>query len=749
MLLAVLVGIALIVVVLLPAELPDPIDSELPAPAIEEAPAEIAEVDSASAPNVTGPASDRVETQATAPVNEPSDASFGSFPVLVLDIDGSPAVGIVVRSSRGDPVMGWERLMYSSRTTSTERRTDDQGRVDLPYPDPGPQPVLIGARKHGASAMQRRERTAISVDDPWVLQLESVPSMLVRLVDPSGQPVVGQEVCWWADPQRRDRTLFELESDARGEAHFDDLPRLARNANLLGSAFGLQGVFVERPIRIVQEFERASGEIELQVPATGSMKFTIRYADDAPLGDHMLTALCFALGQEEAHSEFFRWQRSDGQNVHLDEGIAFYPVVEIAQLWQFAVLPRFFGTPIASQQIGPRTAGEQVEIEIVLAPDPMARHTLRVLDTDGNPLAKTALRTDVGMAGKGGSSQTGSGGTTDEDGYLTLELPSAPNAETWTLQLSSNETGSALQWSGNGTTDGQSHDMPHEVHLQEIPRIVSGQAVFADGSPIENWVQFNLGIRARDSNEVQGIGSFTNVAKQVGTFDLRSENLPSGQLVLSARLGEVTRWTDLNVALGQENVTIVLPAVGTFSVHAGDNEAKLFAQLTLELMLPELDPKTAAKQDLFSSQASERGDSFRLTRLPIAEDHAQTSPLMALAGPMQWVAKDRFERLLFHQAFDLRAGSTREDPHIATLPKLALRMHTLRVRAASGEVLPRAYASFPTPNGSRSGYSIRNGIIEFVSVELPPAFTIRADGYVEQTVNWTGPELEVVLQPEP
>jgi hypothetical protein len=747
-LLALVAGIALLIVVFLPADPPEPIETGVPEQATKEVAAEMAEVGEQTTPSIDEAAGDRVEAEPTQLETTQPKASFGNFPILVLDVDGSPAAGVIVRSNRSDPVMGWRHLMYSTRNTP-ELRSDEQGRAELPYPDPGPQPVLIGARKQGASAMQRRERDAISADKPWVLQLERTPSMLVRLVDHAGQAVVGQEVCWWADPTQTEDTFFEIQSDAHGEARFDDLPRLARNASLLGSAFGLKGVFVNRPLHVVQAHELELGEIEIRVPETGAMKITVRYADDAPLGNMMSTSMCLRLTQADVHSEYFRWQRSDGQNVSLTEGVAFYPVVEIGQLWQFAVLPRFFGTPIASELVGPRVAGEQVELEVVLPPNPMARHTLRVFSPDGTPVAKTRLEISVGMAGSGGSSQTGTSGTTDEEGNLTLDLPAAPSPESWTLSLSSHDDGNAWRWSGAGSAAVQSHDMPFEVHLQEVARIVSGQAVFADGSACEQWVQFDLGVRARDSDEVRSAGSVMNVARKVGTFDLRADNFPSGQIVLSARLGEVTRWTDLNVALGQENVTIVLPAVGSLAVRAGDNDPKLFSKLKLMLMLPELDPKTTAERVFFSSQSVPRGRSFQLSQLPIAEDHSQTTPLTALAGPMQWAAKDSFERLLFQEAFELRASSTRKDPHLQTLPKLPLQVHTLRVRAASGELLARAHASFAVSKGSRRGISIRSGVIEFVGIELPPELKVRANGFAEQTVNWTGPELEVILQPEP
>ena len=743
LLLALAAGIALLVVVFLPADSPEPIGTGAQEQATEETAAEPAEVTDPPALSIDEASGDRVETESTPTKAPQAGASFGSFPIQVIDVDGSPAAGVIVRSSRGDPVMDWERLMYSSRA-QPELRTDDHGRAELPFPDPGPQPVLIGARKHHASAMQRRERAEISSEEPWVLQLERTPSMLVRLVNHAGQAVAGQEVCWWADPDRTDRSLIEIKTDARGEARFDDLPRLANNAPVLGTAFGLQGVFVDRPKRVIQAHELELGEIEILVPETGSMKITVRYADDAPLGKSMSTAMCFQLGQEQAHSAFFRWQRSDGQTMDLEDGVAFYPVVEIGQLWQFAVLPRFFGEPIASELVGPRVAGEGVELKVVLAPDPMARHTLRVYDPNGAPVVKTRVRIDVGMAGPGGSSSSGSSASTDEEGYLTLDLPTAPQVKTWSLKLSVQEDGTAWRWSGAGTATTLNHDMPVEVHLQELPRIVSGQAVFSDGRFPDQFVQFDLGVRAADSHEVRSLGSVINVARKVGTFDLRAEDLPSGQIVVSARLGEVTRWTDLDVAVGQQNVSIVIPDVGSFAVRAGENPRELFSQLQLMLMLPEVDSNTSGERDLFSSESVSRGQSIQLSELPIAEDHSQTAPLTALAGPMQWAAKDTFGRLLFAQAFDLRPGSTLENPHIETLPRLAL-----RVRAANGAVLARAYASFPTSDGSRRGISIRNGVIEFVGTELPPEMKLRAEGYVEQTVNWTGPELEVTLQPEP
>jgi hypothetical protein len=748
MLLGLVAGIALLVVVFLPTDPAEPLGTGTKEAAEAESPAEFAEVTEPPAPALDAAAGDRVESEPVPIEAAQPGPSFGVFPIQVLDVDGSPAAGVIVRSSRGDPVMDWERLMYSA-VKAIEIRTDEQGRAELPYPDPGPQPVLIGARKRGASAMQRRERAEILADQPWILQLETKPSMLVRLVDPAGRAVPGLKVCWWADPAQTERTLFEIKTDAQGEARFDDLPRLANNAPLLGSAFGLQGVFVDRPKRVIQAHELELGEIEIRVPETGSMKITVRYADDSPLGNSVTTAMCFRLGQEQAHSEFFRWQRSDGQNVHLDQGLAEFPVVEIGQLWQFAVLPRFFGTPIPSELIGPRIAGELVELEVVLPNDPMARHTLRLFAPSGEPVLKTRVQFDVGMSGQGGSSSSGSSATTDEEGYLTLDLPSAPKLESWTLSLSVQEDGHAWRWSGAGSATAQSHDMPIEVHLQDLPRIVSGQAVFPDGSFPEQWVQFSLGVRARESNEVESLDSIINVARKVGTFDLRAENLPSGQIVLSARLGEVARWTDLDVALGQQNVSIVIPAVGSFAVRAGENQSELFCKLELVLMLPEVDSKLAAEGGFFSSQSVPRGHDSQLGKLPIAEGHAQTTPLTALAGPMQWAARDVFGRVLFLQAFDLRADSTSKDPHIQTLPLLPLQVHTLRVRAANGEVLSRVSASFARSDDSRRGLSIRNGVIEFVCTELPPELKVRANGYLEQTVNWTGPELEVILQPEP
>ena len=743
-------AIAMVIVVLPTGQDHETVEVETPGPNQNEDPAELAEIEALASPELADPTADRVEAAPIAPATDQDGAPFGSFPVLVLDLDGSPAAGVQIRSSRGDPSMDWQHLMYSPRDTR-EVRTDEQGRATLPYPDAGSQSVLIGARKHAACAMQRRERDLISASDAWVLQLESKPSMIVRLIDRLGQPVVGQEVCWWQDPSRLDRTLFQVKSDAQGEAHFDDLPRLSRGATALGTAFGLQGVFVQRPMRVVQDFEQSQSEIELQVPETGSIQVRVRYEDDAPLGRAMSTAMCYRLSDEEVHSEFFRWQRADGQLADLDEGLAEYLTVEIGQRWQFAVLPRFFGTPITSEILGPHAAGERLELEVVLPPDPMARHTVRILDPQGAPIANARIQVSVGMTGNGGSSQSGSNGTTDEEGFMTLDLPTAPSPESWTLKISleDKEKGGGWSWSGAGTASEQSHDMPNEVRLQEVPRIVSGYAVFADGSLPEQWVQFSLGVRARDSNEVRGVGNIMNVANQVGTFDMRSEQTLSGQIVVSARLGEVTEWTDLDVAFGQENVRIELPAIGSFAVRAGENQAELFARLQLFLMLPGLDAEASTERSPFSSESVPRGDSLRASRLPLAEGHTQTQALTARAGPMQWAAKDAFERLIFQQAFDLRAGSTFKEPQIVTMPPLSLQKYTLRVRGVDGAVLPRAYASFAIPGGSRRGLSIQNGVMEFACTEFPPELKVRANGFVEQTVNWTGPELDVILQPEP
>jgi hypothetical protein len=743
-LLALLAGVALLVVMFLPAESPEPIQAVVPTQAQQEEPAELAEVETHAADSVDAEASERVEAMPAK--SELPQASFGSFSIQVLDLDGSPAAGVLVRSSRGDPAMDWRHLMYSPGK-SVETYTDAQGRAELPFPDPGPQAVLIGARKHRASAMERRERSEISSEEAWVLQLEAVPSMLVRLRDAAGQPVVGQTVSWWQDPTQLDRALMQIVSDQNGEANFDDLARLSRGAALLGTGFGVEGVFVERPLRIVQDFELNQGFIDLHVPETGSMRIRVGYEDGSPLGDSMSSAMCFRLG-EEAHDEYFRWRRVDGQSVPIKDELALYEVVEIGQFWQFAVLPRYFGTPIATQFLGPRLAGERVELEFLLPPDPMARHRVRVLDPSGQPASKSKLRIEVSMSGKGSSSHFGRSGTTDEDGYLEFDLPSVTTPESWTLDLSLSEDGRAWRWQGSGIATTESHNLPSEVQLLEIPRIVSGLAVFADGSIPDGWVRYGLGVRASDSNEVRSHDSFMNVARKPGTFDLRASDFPSGQVVLSARLGEVTYWTDLDVALGQENVTIVLPHVGSFAVRAGENSRELFARLHHYLMLPNIDPSQSKERDVFSSQSVPRGDSFKASRLPIADGHSQTSPLEALAGPMQWAAKDSFHRIVFHEAFDLPAESTRENPHLRTLPQLPLQGFTLRVRTQSGEVLARAHSSFELPSGSREHILIQNGVTDFVAAQLPPPLKVRANGFVEQTVYWTGPELEVVLQPE-
>lgn len=746
-LLALVAGIALLVVLFLPADAPEPIETIASQQTESETPHELAEVEGSATPSVAAPPGEREESEPRPAQAESSQPSFGSFPIQVLDLDGSPAAGVVVRASRGDPSMDWRHLMYSP-LKSAETRTDEQGRAELPFPDPGSQPALIGARKHRATAMERRERSQISPDQAWVIQLEATPSMLVRLRDRSGQPVAGRTVSWWQDPSRLDRTLIQLVSDENGEAHFDGLKRLSRDAPLLGTGFGLEGVFVERPLRIIQDYELNQGLIDLQVPETGSMKIQVRYEDGSALGDSMSSAMCFRL-EDSGHNEYFRWRQADGQTVPLDEGVALYEVVEIGQVWQFAVLPRFFGEPIHSELFGPRAPGEQVELEVLLPPDPLARHRLRVLNPSGEPAIQTKLRIEVSMSGQGGSSHFGRNGTTDAEGYLDFDLPSVPTPESWSLDLSLSKNGIAWRWQGTGTATPEAHHLPVEVQLREVPRIVSGQAVFADGSLPDGWVQYGLGVRARDSHEVRSHDSFVNTARKPGTFDLRANDFPSGQVVLSARIGEVTRWTDLDVALGQENVTIVLPKVGSFAVRAGDNAREHFAKLHHYLMLPDLDPNQSNERDVFSSQSVPRGDSFQSSLLPIAEEHAQTSPLAAMAGPMQWAAMDSFQRIVFHEHFDLPADSSRENPYLRTLPKLPLQDFTLRVRTASGEVLARAHASFALPSGSLQGALIQNGIASFVAAELPPVLKVRASGYVEQSVNWTGPELEVILQPEP
>lgn len=671
-----------------------------------------------------------------------------TFLVQVLTPRGEPCSDAFVAATRDQGQPRWTSLLYG-RYADDAVATDREGLAQVPTLITDDQPVLVAVRSSHGTALASRPRQELSADQAWVLTLEPSSSVAVRTLDRAGNPRAGVTVGWYRNSEEQQHAMAKAQSNAEGMVRFDGLERMLGQPSVLGTAIAVPGVFVDRPMRTLQEAELAGGVIDLVVPETGAIQVQMRTEDDSPLPMDLEAKLVHTLGPEHSFSEFFRWRETHGdlRDAQAD-GRARFPTVEIGQRFQLGVTRAFFAEPEVFELMGPLVAGETVEHEVVLSPDPNASHSVLILLPSGEPLPDTAMRIDVSVSGDRASSHIGGGESTDAEGWLRFDLPTTPTPEEWTLRLNPEGEFQSMRWYGEGKFGSEGHDMPTEVTLREIPLIASGTVVHADGSTPSAFLSYGLGVRKPGSGAYQSHDQFSNLADGVGMFEIRADDLPDGIPVISARVGDTTVWTDVEVALGQRDVRIEIPSSGWFVVDAGENPHALFEQLEVVLALPEVDLKQRTQRDPFSSESVPRGNAIAKNALTHVKRSGRTAAVPARAGSLQLAVKDDFGRILFQQFVELASDTTRDEPQVFTLPPLSLQTYRLRVRTAAGDALEYVSVEHPHPSGGSAWLNVRNGLSEFVSNQLPPTCTLKSNGYEDQKVDWTRAEESVVLTPD-
>lgn len=698
-----------------------------------------------SAPEVTARREDSQRTEAESATDSVDDRP--RFRVQVLDALGTASAHARVRARNAGTMHPWSRLI-AQQDPQFFRPTDEKGFVELEIPEGDSPVILVYATAPEGIGKLEVARSAALAGEAVILQLDTARSMTVKLLDSSGQPVVDQEVHWWrnADPHRS--PLARSKSNAQGWARFDGLEQVLEGGSVLGTRFGVPGVFVDPPVREVDQINLSRGQIDLQVPLTGALRVHVHYADDAELPSRLETVLCYQANGDSVHGEFFRWRNATGLVSGVREGWAEFPVVEIGHHWQFAVLKNFLAAPMVAEFAGPMASGERVEHEFVLKPDPLSSHEMRILLPDGSPMASARLDLRVQVSFENGGSSSGSTASTDEDGWTRFDVPYREGAKTWTLKLESSGERSGLHWSGDGEYSPTAHNMPPEVTLIELPLIVSGEVVFTDGTPVKERVDFALATRNSHSDELISHHDFRNLATEPGRFELRSAELDASALVLSARVGDGTAWTDLDIARGQEDVRLVVPELGWVQIDAGENDPALAREVYLIVALPTFDLHTPVERSPFSSESVPRGEMIARQYFDFRAGERLSDVESARSGPMQFAVVDEFGRVLVRRDFDLPPSSTREKPHVISLPPLSLQRYQLTVHTSEGKSPDYCSAAYAGPADEIRWATVRNGVSEFVSHMLPPSMKIKARDHQEQTLNWSTSQHTVVLQAE-
>lgn len=669
--------------------------------------------------------------------------------VRVIDANGEAVEGaeLLMRDIAGAPgTIGdsWATLFGRYGRAMEDSVTDAKGEASLQLSAGGSTFVLIGAQTDGAIGVHHVERAVLlERTEPFVIQLEAAQSITVRLLRENGDPLPDEYVYWWESSDVKGHSLARRKTNAEGLARFAGLERLHRKTELIGTHFGVMGLYVDRPIYEIGAEDLARGTIDLTVPDTGAIELKMQHEDgsDVSPGAQVFASFEFPAAEDDDRDWFF-WSNLDGVQQSVSRGVARLEPVQIGFAWQVAVLPGFFADALELELGGPQQAGEVVQHEVLVPLNPMQAHRLRILGPDGQALTHYRVSTKVSLVGEGTSSSSSSGRSTDAEGFILLDLINSDKASSWQLEVTS-DAGDPWAWSGTGTVqpEARSHDLPPEIHLTEPPLLVSGEVRDLEGKPITAPITLELGERNAEGR-FRELDQVRDLAEAQHIFDFRAFELPQGPLVLRARLSGLGAWVEATVTVGQSGVQLVLPTPGFLQIQATGITAAEADQLIWQLRLP----SSAAKP---SGASRSRSDDGTYTQIQFGGQSLISLPLAAPAGELLLQVQDPFGRALLDQSFQLQADSTFQEPQREVVPlSLPLQNYRLRVQDTSGEPLRNCTASWRVEEGHWQGSYLRNGTHSYLGTSPPPELRVAADGYVEQIVQWSGLEMTVVLQRE-
>lgn len=398
----------------------------------------------------------------------------------------------------GEPVAGaklWLPLLREPRRV-VEATADDTGKFELDCPADWISPSSRGSfwtawvYAPGFSVQSQSVYKVVRGENKqeYTIELPPACSTRFRVLDPSGQPLVGvlvkpqnykTSVAWEAVPEEM-QAAVSAHTDKNGWATLPAIePEPLFRLELVSDKFGRQ------TLRVDDKKNETEREIRLQ---------TVASINGRLLSENVAWAQNVKLAFTTDSRDEWNQPQGAAETVTGEDGSFQIPVIANGGPLRSYVLvdPTLPVRPVLSDNIF-LTAGETVEIEIPLVPAPEIYGKV-VAKSTGNPVAGAEI-----SLGYGGFRQSDSA-TTDENGvYRGRALPGDVRVHIISLPNGYVQLGSP--WA-------EPYQVPENVDSFELPTIevvgshlISGQLIDAMDRPLPN-----LQIQAVDGNRRYGFG---------------------------------------------------------------------------------------------------------------------------------------------------------------------------------------------------------------------------------------------------
>lgn len=258
------------------------------------------------------------------------------------------------------------------------------------------------------------------------IAIEPEVIVTVQVVDSDGQAVPNAPVALMMQQERFTFTMFTRDTDSDGVLVLDDLkPYLESIGDRDGSslAVSLATMTAKEDLTETQRVTlndevRASGKVELVMPATGQVTVQVVSSDGSPYEGMAMVNL----RSDSETSQFGR--QSDGVMRPVVDGSAtFYHVALGREL--VATLHTTEGNSIESTELhGPTQEGERIEVKIERPDYPRVR--VQLVDGDGRPYADQRVHLAISIEHENGSQEHDRTEKSDAEGALSFELEARP-----------------------------------------------------------------------------------------------------------------------------------------------------------------------------------------------------------------------------------------------------------------------------------------------------------------------------------
>jgi len=517
-------------------------------------------------------------------------AAAASEPVAESDaIAREPVDVLVVERDTGERVAGaevrWANLFEFDFAPDPRR----------PRWMPDSEELLAGARRartdeHGIARIDARVfpgRVAVRKGDafgwahvneaslrPVRVEIALARSIVIEVVDASGQPVAGAPVAVRKTPDRRNQGgLWTGTTDASGRASLGALAAELRS----GSMFAAIDVLArDAPSVGFDVADPPVDPIRLVMPACGSVTVDVRDALGAPV---LVDTIGIGLDNSDP-ADKARWGQVEFAPETIAEGTAHFPFVGIGL--DLEIRARRQAQFLTRKVRGPRSVGKDVHVELMTGPA-LVVLAGRVVDESGLPLARRWMQFSSG------GSPTGSWSRpirTDPDGRF-REVTPAQAGQPLRMTVSWTPLGTDAIAGNRAESVLDVIDPPSELELGDIvaratQHVASGIVVDDLGRPVTDAF---LSVEVADASDKtwRADSRYSSGIGSEGRFAILAVGRPD-RLRIRAVRRNLVRGAAFEIAIGERNVRILLPRAseiaGTVLLDAGFAPAQIEVRVT-------------------------------------------------------------------------------------------------------------------------------------------------------------------------